>query len=201
MVYVGILGRLKEGYGKNTYFCGMSPIVRLRLYIRHLLTAKTRHGTHSPFVYRLLERAIYAAKPRLAGATRAERLALALQADRACQSILLVGEFSIPFAKRIAAAAAVQQVASLADTLPTGDRFDLVFCQGPWAGGATEELDHVLHEGSAVLLAPLYRTSSTRQCWEALVAWERTTVSIDLFHAGLAFFHAGQAKEHFRIRG
>ncbi|EOR95999.1 : hypothetical protein [Arcticibacter svalbardensis MN12-7] len=36
----------------------------LKSYIKHRLTAKTRHGVHSPFVYHLIDKVIYDFKPR-----------------------------------------------------------------------------------------------------------------------------------------
>lgn len=42
----------------------MINIQLLKSYIKHRLTAKTRHGVHSPFVYRLIDQVIYNFKPR-----------------------------------------------------------------------------------------------------------------------------------------
>ena len=36
----------------------------LKSYIKHRLSAKTRHGVHSPFVYHLIDKVIYDFKPR-----------------------------------------------------------------------------------------------------------------------------------------
>lgn len=45
-------------------FAGMANFQLAKSFIKHRLTAKTRHGIHSPFTYRLIDNVIYDAKPR-----------------------------------------------------------------------------------------------------------------------------------------
>ncbi len=72
-----------------------------RDYLWHVFTAKTRHGTHSPFVYRLLEEVIYPARLSTEPTNKVDRLTARLAKHFGYQRVCL------------------QQQADLVD-LPTG---------------------------------------------------------------------------------
>lgn len=43
----------------NAYLCFMANVRFFRDYLSHCIRSKTRHGTHSPFVYDLVDRVVY----------------------------------------------------------------------------------------------------------------------------------------------
>jgi len=148
-------------------------------YLRHLLVANTRHGTHSPFVYRLVDEVFY----------------LKRQADEPRDKVLrLTGRLMERFAPR--------QVYRMDTRLPDGP-LDFVIIPGSEADAISARLHQLwprLHADSVLVVEGIYRHAGVKRLWQSIQAKPEVTVTVDLFHVGLVFFHLGQAKEHFRIR-
>lgn len=151
-------------------------------YLRHVLTARTRHGTHSPFVYRLLDEVIYVRRQPGESDNRLSRLIHRLV--RRFRPVSVIG---------------------LSDCLSDREGeaetpLDMLIFD------AASPLDHLwrywpaLHQGSVLVVTGIYRNDEALNLWRTIQATSGVTITIDLFHAGLVFFHAGQAREDFRIR-
>src|SRR5690606_31867249 len=56
---LSIYTKLRNFRLKNRHLCRMKNGRYWLDYLQHLLKANTRHGTHSPFVYRLLDEVVY----------------------------------------------------------------------------------------------------------------------------------------------
>ncbi len=157
----------------------MSSLYYYWNYLGHLLTANTRHGTHSPFVYRLVNEVFYVKR----------------QADEPRDKVLrLISRLIIRFGPR--------QIYHLGAKLPDG-RLDFVLVRGSEAERINDNLIQCwaqLHAGSVLVVEGIYRNGRMKRLWQSIQDKPEVTITIDLFHVGLVFFHAGQAKAHFRIR-
>ncbi|MEC3881109.1 hypothetical protein [Parapedobacter sp. 10938] len=156
---------------------------RLRFYfdgLRHFFVAHSRHGTHSPFVYRLVDEVIYA--KRLPGEPRdkAKRLTARLIDRFQPDMVFILANEPIPTAR------------------PDFVIVDAGTLEEPVA--QLEALWPQLHAGSVMVLPGIYRDTGAKALWKSIKIKPEVTVTIDLFHVGLVFFHAGQCKEDFKIR-
>lgn len=148
-------------------------------YFRHLLVANTRHGTHSPFVYRLVADVFYKKT----------------QADEPRDKVKRL-------ISRLNRALAPKHVYRTGDQRPER-QLDLVITDGYDAASIAECLTQCwpqLHRDSTLVIRGIYRNAGMKRLWQSVRAKPEVTVTIDLFHVGVVFFHSGQAKEDFRIR-
>jgi len=147
-------------------------------YLIHFVCSNSRHGTHSPFVYGLVDKVFYGKRQPGEPRDKVERLIARL-----------ISRFQ-PSA-----------VYTLGDPLP--QQLDFVVVKGgdpEWIKCQLDEILPNLNQHSVIVFKDIYRSSGTKRLWREAKEEPAVTVTIDLFYVGLIFFHSGQARENFRIR-
>lgn len=203
------------------YFCYMKLTFGMH-YLLHRLTAKNRHGLHSPFVYKLLDEVIYdfSANPiyteiedqrlpdtrKLCNTPRVDQLLYRLTKYFNPQSILKIGTdtgITAQYLRKAAPRAIIYimeepalpyelQTIELAYINTTNNPTNLLL--------DFEVLLPKLHSHSVVIMNSIYQSPETRQAWKQFQANPKVTATVDLFFLGLIFFREGQAKEHFKLK-
>ena len=169
-------------------------------YIKHRLTAKSRHGTHSPFVYKLVDEVIYDFSAKKVYEDLEKQRKKLLNDDEASLSprlvqliYLLAHNHPLQPAKII-----------IAQEIERNDRLDFVYINGDRTKETMLNYFYAclpkVHESTLLIFKDSYRNKRLKEAWKEIKAHPQVTVTIDLFWIGLVYFKKDQVKEHFKIK-
>lgn len=137
----------------------------------HYLSSNSRHGTHSPFVYKLADEVIYRSLPKRCYLDSASDKTLCL--TRAISSYLRKE-------LELASSDAILQMDVMERPL--------------------DDIMELMKEVPVLIVNNIYRNTTAKKKWSALKADQKTGVTIDLFYFGLIIFRKEQPKENFKLR-
>jgi len=145
--------------------------------VRHFICSNSRHGTHSPFVYRIAQDVVYNED------TRSDRVGVDV-------------DFSLRETPRYFPL--LEDILSFLDVsvLHNGESLKGAY----WTNLQAENLEQLVHrieEGQILVIHEPYRHYEK---WKELILNQAITVSIDFFYFSIVLKRETQRKEDFKLR-
>ncbi len=168
-------------------------------YWRHYFISHSRHGTHSPFVYRLVDEVIYQKNDPVTSLNLP--LDIRAKGKGEQKKYLLIGRLLKTFAYDqfvfLADSPIVSYERLLKDSLGSSS-FRKVY----YLDQTNLELDFLtsINERDMLIVNEPHLTREREDSWNKLRDDKRVVVTIDLYRVGLVYFRTGQRKENFLIR-
>ena len=157
-------------------------------FIFYYLISKTKHGVHSPFVFKLLTQAIQTKKSFYFNRNKKNRaLIFRLLLHFEPKSILEIGN------KRLSKKSIIyyHDFQNIKKEL-----IDFIYIEKSTMELLKKALKY-MHNDSVLVLNNIHRN---KEEWNFLQVHSKVNVSINLFYIGLVFLREQQEEEHFTIR-
>lgn len=168
-------------------------------YWRHYFISHSRHGTHSPFVYKLVDEVIYQKDDRDTVSNLPHDIRAGGKAEE--KKYLLVDRLLRAFAYDQFMLLTEKPLANY-ETLFKDRVGSYSFRKIYYIDKMNLDLDflNVINERDMLIVNEPHSSAEREDYWNRLKDDGRVVVSIDLYRIGLVFFRAGQRKENFLIR-
>ena len=154
-------------------------------YLKYKWKAKGRHGTHSPFVYALVEDVLLNSKQ---------------EASKTALSFSKVDAYYKKLLQRIARYYHYESVLSLPGNSTTGQLYDILLIDAADTGQLAQYMNALQKDGM-VVVSNIHTSSAHTAAWQSVCANEGTRMSIDLYGTGLLFFKQEfKEKQHFVLQ-
>lgn len=190
-------------------------------YLRHRFEANNRHGIHSPFVYKLIDRVIYDYGDQKVY-REIEKNLRKQHPDKSVINTLplkfyrLLYRFAVYFKPNQVLFAddedhiiqfIINRAVSEVQFIEQGSfgdsyRADMILADALKHNTVDhiEKMRPAIHDDTVVIFTNIHRNAPAKQAWERLKLIQQVKVTIDLYFIGLVFFKPGMSKQDFRVR-